>query len=280
MNRAPTTNRELAAFVDETGNTTVAERDPDPEDYPGVDPDDLVAGAAMFRQPDGPVDRQDPNQLWEYVPGADWRHPLGPDSDPEGKMDHPVVHVAHEVALAFAEWAGKTLPTEAQLERAARGGLEAKRFVWGDEHVPDVRLMANTWQGRFPHENELLDGYERTSPVGSFPENGFGLFDVAGNVGEWTRDWYSVDPTNGASESPSCCTPTNPGGVSEEQSVDPRDPAKILRKVLKGGSNLCAPNYCFRYRPAARYPEPVDTSTSHVGFRCIIPSPETTKQDR
>lgn len=280
MNRAPTTNREFAAFVDDTGYTTVAERDPNPKDYRRVDPDDLVAGSAVFRQPDGEVDLQDPNQWWEYVPGADWRHPLGPDSSIRGKMDHPVVHVAYEDAVAFVEWAGKTLPTEAQWERAARGGLDGKGFVWGDKHVPDGQLMANTWQGEFPHENKALDGYERTSPVGEFPANGFGLHDTAGNVWEWTRDWYSADPTNGAAESPSCCTPTNPGGVSEEQSVDPRDPAEIPRKVLKGGSHLCAPNYCFRYRPAARYPEPVDTSTSHVGFRCVISPQDTTVHDR
>ncbi|MFC6976666.1 formylglycine-generating enzyme family protein [Halomicroarcula sp. GCM10025709] len=269
MDRAPTTNREFAAFVADTGYTTVAERDPDPEDYPGVAPEDLVPGSAVFRQPDGPVDHRDPNEWWEYVPGADWRHPRGPDSDLDGRMDHPVVHVAHEDAAAFADWAGKQLPTETQWERAARGGLEGKRFVWGDEHVPG-RLMANTWQGEFPHENTELDGYARTSPVGAFPENGFGLVDAAGNVWEWTRDWYSDDPTAGASDSPACCTPTNPRGVSEDQSVDPRDPSEVPRKVLKGGSHLCAPNYCFRYRPAARYPEPIDTSTSHVGFRCVV----------
>jgi formylglycine-generating enzyme required for sulfatase activity len=279
MDRTPTTNREFAAFVADTGYTTVAERDPDPEDYPGADADDLVAGSAVFRQPDDPVPLTDPGQWWDYVPGANWRHPLGPDSDIEDKLDHPVVHVAYEDAEAFAEWAGKRVPTEAQWERAARGGLDGKRFVWGDDHVPDGQLMANTWQGEFPHENAELDGYARTSPVGSFPANGFGLYDVAGNVWDWTRDWYSDDPTaddggacDGSAESgPSCCTPTNPRGVSEQQSVDPRDPAAIPRKVLKGGSHLCAPNYCFRYRPAARYPEPVDTSTSHVGFRCLVP---------
>ncbi|QFU81834.1 formylglycine-generating enzyme family protein [Natronorubrum aibiense] len=270
MNRAPTTNREFAAFVADTDYTTLAERDPDPEDYPGANSDDLVPGSAVFTQPRGPVPLQNPSRWWNYVPGADWRHPLGPDSDLGNKLDHPVVHVAYEDAKEFAEWAGKTLPTEAQWERAARGGLEHKRFVWGDEHVPDGRLMANTWQGDFPHENTVLDGYERTSPVASFPSNRFGLIDMAGNVWEWTRDWYSDDPTLGESESPSCCTPTNPRGVTEAQSVDPRDPTEMPRKVLKGGSHLCAPNYCFRYRPAARYPEPIDTSTSHVGFRCVV----------
>ena len=267
------TNREFATFVADTDYTTLAERDPDPDNYPGADPNDLVPGSAVFRQPDGPVDLRNPNEWWEYVPGADWRHPLGPESDLEGKMDHPVVHIAYEDAAAFAEWAGKQLPTEAQWERAARGGLEGKQFVWGDEHVPG-QLMANTWQGEFPYENTELDGYVRTSPVSEFPANGFGLYDVAVNVWEWTRDWYSDDPTSGASESPSCCTPTNPRGVSEEQSIDPGDPSQIPRKVLKGGSHLCAPNYCFRYRPSARYPEPIDTSTSHVGFRCVVPEEE------
>jgi len=272
MDTTPVTNADFAEFVEDTGYMTVAERDPDPENYPGADPDDLVPGTAVFRSPDGSVSLQNPSQWWEYVEGANWRHPLGPDSSIDDRMDHPVVHVAYEDAQTYAEWAGKRLPTEAQWERAARGGLEGKRFVWGDEHVPDGQLMANTWQGQFPQENRALDGYERTSPVGSFPANSYGLYDMAGNVWDWTRDWYSDDPTAG--ETPACCTPTNPRGVSEDQSVDPRDPSEMPRKVLKGGSHLCAPNYCFRYRPAARYPEPIDTSTSHVGFRCVVPSKE------
>ena len=267
LDETPVANDEFAAFVEATGYTTLAERDPDPADYPGADPADLVAGSAVFTQPDGPVDLREPSGWWEYVPGADWRHPEGPDSGIADRMDHPVVHVAHEDAAAYAAWAGKRLPTEAQWERAARGGLEGKRYVWGDEHVPDGQLMANTWQGEFPHENRALDGYERTSPVGSFPANGFGLYDVAGNVWDWTRDWFSADP---GEASPACCTPQNPRGATREESVDPRDPSAVPRRVLKGGSHLCAPNYCFRYRPAARYPQPVDTTTSHVGFRCVV----------
>ena len=270
MDETPVTNAAFAAFVEDTGYTTLAEREPDPADYPGADPDDLVAGSAVFTSPDGPVDLREPSDWWEYVPGADWRHPLGPDSDIEDRTDHPVVHVAYEDAAAYAEWAGKELPTEAQWERAARGGLEGKRYVWGEEHVPDGELMANTWQGEFPHENRALDGYERTSPVASFPANGFGLYDMAGNVWDWTRDWFSADPTAGGSASPACCTPRNPRAASREESVDPRDPSAVPRRVLKGGSHLCAPNYCFRYRPAARYPQPVDTTTSHVGFRCVV----------
>ncbi|MFC7226125.1 formylglycine-generating enzyme family protein [Salinirubellus salinus] len=274
MDETPVTNAEFERFVADTDYTTFAERDPDPDDYPGADPDALVPGSAVFTSPDGPVDLREPNQWWAYVPAADWRHPFGPESTIEDRMDHPVVHVAYEDAVAYADWAGKTLPTEAEWERAARGGLEGKRFVWGDEHRPDGQVLANTWQGQFPHENTLVDGYERTSPVGAFPANGFDLYDVTGNVWEWTSDWFSADPTAGTSTSPSCCTPTNPRGVTEDQSVDPRDPSRIPRKVLKGGSHLCAPNYCFRYRPAARYPEPVDTTTNHVGFRCIVRSEE------
>jgi len=270
MDETPVTNAAFAAFVEDTSYTTFAERDPDPADYPGADPGDLVPGSAVFASPDGPVDLRHPSEWWDYVPGADWRHPLGPGSDLEGLADHPVVHVAAEDATAYAAWAGKALPTEAQWERAARGGLDGKRFVWGDDHLVDGRLMANTWQGAFPTENLALDGYERTSPVGAFPANGFGLFDVAGNVWEWTRDWFSADPTAGAT--PACCTPTNPRGASRKASVDPRDPGRIPRRVVKGGSHLCAPNYCFRYRPAARYPEPIDTTTNHVGFRCIVPA--------
>ncbi|MFC7203056.1 formylglycine-generating enzyme family protein [Haloferax namakaokahaiae] len=264
------TNAAFAEFVEETGYTTVAERPPNPEDYPGIDPEKLVPGSAVFVSPNRPVSSQHPNEWWEYVPGADWRHPLGPDSGIEDRLDHPVVHVAYEDAVAYAEWAGKKLPTEAQWERAARGGLERKRFVWGDDHVVDGTLMANTWQGRFPYDNDCLDGYERTSPVEAFPPNEYGLYDMAGNAWQWTRDWYSDGSRARESESASCCTPTNPGGVSKERSIDPNDPTRVPRKVLKGGSHLCAPNYCFRYRPAARYPEPIDTSTSHVGFRCVV----------
>ena len=273
MDETPVTNADFAEFVEATGYTTIAERKPDPDDYPGADPDDLVPGSAVFFSPDGPVDLRNPSEWWEYVPGADWHHLTGPESSLSDKDEHPVVHVTYEDAREYADWAGKRLPSDAKWERAARGGLERMRFVWGDEHVPDNKLMANTWQGEFPHENKVLDGYERTSPVGAFPANGFGLYDVAGNVWEWTRDWFSADPTAGQTQS-ACCTPTNSQGVSEQESVDPRDPSQIPRKVMKGGSHLCAPNYCFRYRPAARYPEPIDTSTSHVGFRCIVHAEE------
>lgn len=265
MDRTPVTTAQFDEFVDATGYVTLAERDPDPDDYPGADPDLLVPGSAVFTQPQAPVNLRDPGNWWEYVPGANWRHPLGPDRDVSDLSDHPVVHVAYEDAVAYAEWAGKRLPTEAEHERAARSGLDGAEFSWGDEFMPDGTPMANTWQGTFPWENTEEDGYVRTSPVGTFPANDYGLFDVIGNVWEWTSDWFGARTET----SSPCCTPTDPRGGTRAGSVDPRDPTQMPRKVLKGGSHLCAPNYCMRYRPAARYPEPVDTSTTHVGFRCV-----------
>ncbi len=200
--------------------------------------------------------------------GAHWRCPLGPGSSIAGLDDHPVVHVAYADAAAYAAWAGKALPTEAEWEYAARGGLDGAEFAWGDTLVPGGRHRANTWQGAFPYENSAEDGYERTSPVTAFPPNGYGLHDMIGNVWEWTADFFvprHPDEAPGA-----CCIPRNPRGGREDASYDPGEPAgPIPRRVLKGGSHLCAPNYCRRYRPAARHPHPVDTSTSHVGFRCV-----------
>ena len=263
----PVTNAEFARFVESTGYLTVAERPPDPADYPSIRPELIQPGSLLFVQPNRPVPLHDPTAWWTFCLGADWRHPNGPDSSLDALMDHPVVHVAYADAQAYAAWAGKALPTEAEWEYAARGGLEGKAFAWGDELAPDGRELANYWQGRFPWENLAADGYERTSPVQSFPPNGFGLFDMIGNVWEWTQDWYA------APQSPAdrpCCAPNNPRGGREAESYDPCMPdIRIGRKVLKGGSHLCAPNYCRRYRPAARYPQPIDTSTSHVGFRCI-----------
>jgi len=187
----------------------------------------------------------------------------------QGLWNHPVVHVTFEDATAYAKWAGKELPTEAEWELAARGGLDGAEFVWGDELAPNGELRANTWQGEFPWQNTLEDGYEWTAPVGSFPPNGYGLHEMAGNVWEWTTDWYSSSHEGGAS---ACCAPTNPRGGSLEQSFDPAQAIKIPRKVMKGGSYLCAPNYCRRYRPAARMAQPIDTSTCHLGFRCIVRS--------
>ena len=269
MDTAPVTNRQFAAFVEASGHVTLAERKPDPRDYPGALPHMLRAGSLVFSPTPRPVSLKDWSQWWSFRFGADWRHPLGPDSSIRGLDDHPVVHVAYGDALAYARWARKSLPTEAQWEYAARGGLEGAEFAWGDELTPGGRHMANTWQGAFPFENTAEDGYERTSPVGRYPANGYGIFDMIGNVWEWTCDWY--EPRHPDEALKACCIPRNPRGGREERSYDPLQPGvRIPRKVLKGGSHLCAPSYCRRYRPAARHPEPIDTSAGHVGFRCVV----------
>jgi formylglycine-generating enzyme required for sulfatase activity len=269
IDRHPVTNRQFAGFVAATGHVTFAEIPPDPKDYPGALPHMIYAGSLVFTPPAGPVDLRDWSRWWRFLKGADWRHPYGPDSGIDGLDDHPVVHVAYADAEVYARWAGKELPTEAEWEFAARGGLDGAEFAWGDKFTPGGRHMANTWQGDFPHRNLELDGFARTSPAGAFPANGYGLHDMIGNVWEWTADWYS--PRHPADAAKACCIPENPRGGAEAQSYDPCQPqSRIPRKVLKGGSHLCAPNYCRRYRPAARHAEPVDTSTSHVGFRCVI----------
>jgi len=267
----PVTNRDFARFVAETGHVTFAERPPDPGDYPDASPEQLVPGSIVFRQPAQRVGLGDWRRWWEWVPGASWRHPDGPGSTIDGREDHPVVHVAHEDAQACARWADKQLPTEAQWEHAARGGLAGAVYAWGDDPEPDGRPMANTWQGEFPWQNLERDGFARTSPVGSFPPNGFGLLDVTGNVWEWTADWFtSRHPPDSASP---CCVPTNPRVDSPEGAGFQvgQAGAGIPTRVIKGGSHLCAPNYCLRYRPAARQAEPIDSTTSHIGFRCIKP---------
>jgi formylglycine-generating enzyme len=264
----PVTNRQFRTFVEATGYVTFAEIAPDPKDYPGALPHMLKAGSLVFSPPSGPVDLRDWSQWWTFKFGANWRRPYGPGSSIKGLDDYPVVHVAFKDAEAYANWAGKELPTEAEWEYAARGGLDGAEFAWGSELNPDGRQLANTWQGAFPHENLKLDGYERTSPVTAFPSNGYGLYDMIGNVWEWTTDWYTTKHKADAAKA--CCIPENPRGGAEQQSYDSCQPnIKIPRKVLKGGSHLCAPNYCRRYRPAARHAHPVDTSTSHIGFRCI-----------
>jgi sulfatase modifying factor 1 len=260
------TNAQFERFVAETGYVTLAERSPRAEDYPDAAPDLLVPASAVFTPPPGAVDIGNAYLWWSYVTGADWRHPTGPSSSLHGLGDHPVVHVAYEDAEAYARWAGKDLPTEAEFEFAARGGLDGMEFVWGSELHPDGRMMANTWQGEFPWQNTEQDGYRWTSPVGAFPANGYGLFDMAGNVWQWTSDWYDAH----AAPAHRCCVVENPRGGREERSHDPSGaPVTLPRKVVKGGSFLCAPNYCLRYRPAARMGQTIDTSTCHVGFRCI-----------
>ena len=265
----PVTNAEFRRFVEATGYVTVPERAPDPAEYPEVDPSLLVPGSLVFRRPPHRVSLKDHRAWWAYVPGACWRHPDGPASTVEDREDHPVVHVAYEDAEAYAAWSGKSLPSEAEWEFAARGGLKNAAFVWGDEFMPGGKIMANTWQGEFPWQNLKSDGYEGTSPVGSFSANGYGLYDMAGNVWEWTCDFFR--PRHAEEPVKSCCTPRNPRLESDEQNQTAHLPdAHIPRKVVKGGSHLCAPNYCLRYRPAARQGEAVETSTSHIGFRCIV----------
>ncbi|CAB3703364.1 Formylglycine-generating enzyme [Trinickia soli] len=252
----PVTNRQFAAFVDATGYITLAERQPDPALYPDADPTLLCPGSLVFTQPRSQVGLRDYRQWWAYVPGASWRRPQGPGSDLAGLADHPVVHVSFEDASAYAAWAGKSLPNEIEWEYAARGGLDGAVYPWGDEFAPGGLQMANTWQGEFPWHNSALDGFERTSPVKSFPPNGYGLYDVAGNVWEWTGTRYGHPP--GVADVKSCCIPSTGSDTPD------------VRNVVKGGSHLCAPGYCLRYRPAARQGQTLDTSTSHIGFRCIV----------
>jgi sulfatase modifying factor 1 len=268
MDRTPVTNRQFREFVEATGYVTFAEIAPDPKDYPGALPHMLTAGSLAFAPPKRRVDLHNWGDWWTFKFGANWRRPYGPGSSIRGLDEHPVVHVAFKDAEAYAGWAGKQLPTEAEWEFAARGGLDGAEFAWGDDFTPGGRQMSNTWQGEFLNENLATDGYERTSPVTVFPPNGYGFHDMIGNVWEWTTDWYVAKHEADAQKA--CCIPENPRGGREDQSYDPCAPnIKIPRKVLKGGSHLCAPNYCRRYRPAARHPEPVDTSASHVGFRCV-----------
>jgi formylglycine-generating enzyme len=267
MDATPVTNAEFAAFVEETGYTTVAERPLDPADFPGAPPENLVAGSLVFRRTPGPVDLRHLSQWWTWTAGACWRHPATANSSLADREDHPVVHVAYEDAQAYADWAGKELPTEAEWELAARAGLDGTTYTWGDAPEGDGQKLANYWHGDFPWRPDR--GYGTTTPVGSYPPNGFGLFDMAGNVWEWTTDWYlehhPEDP-----EKP-CCVPVNPRGGSIEESFDATQPQfRVPRRVIKGGSFLCADTYCLRYRPAARRPHMIDTGMSHIGFRCVV----------
>jgi formylglycine-generating enzyme len=271
MDERPVTAWEFRRFVRATGYVTVAERPLDPADFPGADPGMLVPGSLVFRKAPGPVDFRDARNWWDYVPGAYWKRPAGRGSTINGRDRHPVVHIAYEDAYTYASWAGKELPTEAEWEFAARGGLEGAVYAWGDEFAPGGQSMANTWQGHFPWQNLKTDRYEGTSPVGSFPPNGYGLFDMTGNVWEWTSDYFR--PRHPDDVDKPCCVPRNPRVPDPDASFGVGQPgAHIPRKVIKGGSHLCAPNYCLRYRPAARQTETVDTSTAHIGFRCIIRS--------
>ncbi|CAN5856978.1 formylglycine-generating enzyme family protein [soil metagenome] len=245
------TNSEFAQFVSNTGYVTVAERPLNPADYPGAPPENLQPGSMVFRRTAGPVDLTHLSQWWTWTPGACWNHPRGPRSGLTGRENHPVVHIAFEDAQAYASWAGLELPTEAQWETAARGGLSHATYSWGDDPEQPGQRLANYWHGEFPYLPDT--GYGTTAPVGSFPANGYGIHDMAGNVWEWTTDFYGETRTTTP-----CCA---------EDSVDPQ--FKIPRRVVKGGSFLCADSYCMRYRPAARRPQAVDTGMSHIGFRCV-----------
>lgn len=269
IDETPVTNRDFARFVESTGYCTLAEMAPCPKDYPDMLPEMARAGSLLFQRTATPVNLDDYSQWWEFSFGTDWRHPHGPASDLEALWDHPVVHIAFDDAQAYARWAGKSLPTEAEWEFASRGGLDGADYAWGDELAPGGVCQANYWQGLFPFSNLLEDGYERTSPVRSYAPNGYGLYDMIGNVWEWTADWYAIPKMEGKTKG-QCCVPANPRGGTKRGSFEKgAGPKPFGRKVLKGGSHLCAASYCQRYRPAARHPQTIDSSTSHVGFRCV-----------
>jgi formylglycine-generating enzyme len=261
MDKTEVTNEQFAKFVKTTGYVTVAEKAPTKEEFPTAPPENLVAGSVVFTPPDRAVRLDNHYQWWDYVKGANWRHPTGPKSDLKGKEKHPVVHIAYTDALAYCKWAGKRLPTEAEFEFAARGGLEKKPYVWGDEFRPGGKWMANTFQGHFPEKNTGEDGFTGTAPVGSFPANGYGLFDVAGNVWEWCSDWYRPDYYKTLPE-----LARNPQGPAT--SFDPSEPG-TQKRVHKGGSFLCTDQYCKRYEPGGRGKGEPDTGTNHLGFRCV-----------
>lgn len=261
IDKYPVTNKEYAAFVKATGHITYSEKEPSPEDFPGAKPEMLVPASIVFKQPTKQVDMRNYFNWWEYTPGANWRHPEGPNSHILKRDSHPVVHVTYEDAMAYCQWQGKTLPTEAQWEYAARGGLSGKTYVWGNNPIHLQKDVMNYWRGNFPYENEKPANEITTTPVGSFEPNGFGLYDMAGNVWEWVSDWYhpryyEVSPKK------------DPTGVKKEHSLDPNQPG-LPKKVVRGGSFLCSENYCTGYRPSARMATEPLASSNHIGFRCI-----------
>jgi formylglycine-generating enzyme len=260
MDRTEVTNRQFARFVAQTGYVTIAERKPDPKDYPDAPPDKLVPGSIVFTPPVGRVSYDDPLVWWRYVPGADWKHPEGPNTTISGKDDYPAVQICWDDALAYARWAKKRLPTEAEWEYAARGGKTRNRYVWGDQLQPGGKWPANIWQGHFPDVDSSKDGFSRTAPVGSFEANGFGLLDMAGNVWEWCSDWYRPGYKTG----PTGIDPTGP-----DSSFDPQEPG-VPKRVQRGGSFLCSDEYCTRYPPGSRGKGEPKSAASHLGFRCVL----------
>ncbi len=262
IDRYAVTNEQYAAFVDDTGYVTVAERELDPAAFEGADPADLVPGSMVFTPAPGPVDLRDWRNWWRWQPGAYWRRPFGPASSIDDRMRHPVVHIAFEDATAYANWAGLRLPTEAEHEFAARGGLDGARFAWGDEPYPGGVPQANSWLGRFPYDNR---GVGDAAPVGSYAANGYGLFDMTGNVWEWTTDFYTPRHLRLSDKPVDAGKRANLLAAASAQEGFP----SIPRRVLKGGSHLCSPEYCLRFRPAARSPQAEDTGMSHIGFRCV-----------
>ncbi len=261
IDRYAVTNEQYAEFVDATGYVTIAERELDPRDFPGADPDALVAGAMVFTPTPGPVDLGNWRNWWRWQPGAFWRRPFGPDSSIDDRLQHPVVHIAYPDAVAYAEWAGGRLPTEAEHEYAARGGLVGATYAWGEETYPEGVALANSWLGRFPFDNQGVGG---TAPVGSYPPNGYGLYDMTGNVWEWTTDFYTPRHLRLSDK------PVDPGKRANLLAAASAEAGFATpRRVLKGGSHLCSPDYCLRFRPAARSPQAEDTGMSHIGFRLV-----------
>ena len=263
MDATPVTNAQFRKFVEATKYVTVAERKPDPKDYPGVPADKLIAGSAVFNQPPHDVPLDNAYAWWKYEPGASWRHPEGPQSNIDGKTNYPVVHICYEDALAYAKWAGKRLPTEAEYEYAARGGLEGKKYSWGDELLPDGKYVQNIWTGHFPAENTGADGHKGLSPVDAFPPNTYGLYDIGGNVWAWCSDWYRPDYYQTLDTK----TPTkSPQGPPD--SFDPAEPG-MPKRVLRGGSFLCAERYCTRYLVGSRGKGAPDSAAINIGLRCV-----------
>jgi formylglycine-generating enzyme required for sulfatase activity len=263
MDRTDVTNEEFARFVKATAYVTIAERPLDPKEFPNLASEELTPGSVVFTPPAGPVPLDHPLAWWRFVRGANWRHPQGPNSDLRGKGKYPVVQIAWPDAVAYAKWAGKRLPTEAEWEFAARGGRDRQDYPWGNELTPNGKWMANTFQGHFPYQNSAEDGYAGIAPVASFPPNDYGLFDMSGNVWQWVSDWYRPDYYAQLRTNEVTIDPQGPSDSFDPQEVG------VAKRVQKGGSFLCTDQYCSRYMPGARGKGDPETGTTHLGFRCV-----------